>query len=442
MAPLDDKMARVSPRVSHAAERAGTLPLWARWNSSVEQRYTIGVEEELMLLGEAPAHAPSPASDEVIPQLSDELSARISPETHASVIELATGIHGGVSEATAELAALRAQLARELSELGLRAACAGTYPLARPDDIRTSGAGRYGTITSSMRMLARREPTLALHVHVGVPDPEDAVQLLNGLREVVPVLLALSANSPFNRGRDSGYASARTVIFQAFPRTGTARWFAGYGDYVEAVDVLIASGALPDPSFLWWDVRLQPTLGTVEVRAMDAQSSVADSAPLVALVQSLSMLVLEGEPAGPVTAPEVLAENRFLAARDGAQAQLINPTTRRLEPLRELAADLVERCRPCAAALGCAAQLEQIARLAAANGADLQRAWAREGGLPGLAAILAQRFTAAEPNDRGQPDDPAGPTSPLAGARFEGTSGAIRLPSNGTSVRRERTVEP
>jgi glutamate---cysteine ligase / carboxylate-amine ligase len=293
-----------------------------------------------------------------------------------------------------------------------------------------------------MRMLARREPTLALHVHVGVPDPEDAVQLLNGLREVVPVLLALSANSPFNRGRDSGYASARTVIFQAFPRTGTARRFAGYGDYVEAVDVLIASGALPDPSFLWWDVRLQPTLGTVEVRAMDAQSSVADSAPLVALVQSLSMLQLEGEPAGPATAPEVLAENRFLAARDGAQAQLINPTTRRLEPLRELAADLVERCRPCAAALGCAAQLEQIARLAAANGADLQRAWAREGGLPGLAAILARRFTAAEPDDRGQPDPGSRLTSRITGARLEGTSGATQLRSNGTSRRRERIVDP
>jgi hypothetical protein len=126
------------------------------------------------------------------------------------------------------------------------------------------------------------------------------------------------------------------VIFQAFPRTGTARWFAGYSDYVVAVDALIASGALSDPSFLWWDVRLQPALGTVEVRAMDAQSSVGDSVPLVALVQSLAMLVLEGGPPNPPTAPEVLAENRFLAARDGLQAQLINPATRQLEPAREL----------------------------------------------------------------------------------------------------------
>jgi carboxylate-amine ligase len=398
-----------TPRVSRlydGAGNAGMLPSWAGWNGRVKQRYTIGVEEELMLLGAAPAHTPSPSSDAVLSRLSGELSAHISPETHASVIELATGIHRGVPEATAELAALRSQLARELSVLGLHAACAGTYPLARRDDIRTSGAGRYGAITASMRMLARREPTLALHVHVGVPDPEDAVQLLNGFREVVPLLLALSANSPFNEGRDSGFASARTVIFQAFPRTGTARWFAGYSDYVEAVDVLIASGALPDPSFLWWDVRLQPVLGTVEVRAMDAQSSVGDSAPLVALVQSVAMLVLEGEPPNAATAPEVLAENRFLAARDGLRAQLINPATRQLEPLRELVYDLVERCRPCANALGCSAELEQIGRLAARNGADLQRAWAREDGLLGLVATLSRRFTAPEPNDRGEPECP------------------------------------
>jgi glutamate---cysteine ligase / carboxylate-amine ligase len=397
-------IAGVRPQVSRVCDGAwdvGMLPSWASWNGGVKRRYTIGVEEELMLLGGPPAHAPSPSSEAVLSRLSGELSACISPETHASVIELVTGIHGSVAEATAELAALRGRLSRELSEQGLHAACTGTYPLARRDDTRTSAAGRYGTVTASMRMLARREPTLALHVHVGVPDPDDAIQLLNGLREVVPVLIALSANSPFSGGRDSGFASARTVIFQAFPRTGTARCFAGYGDYVEAVDALIASGALPDPSFLWWDVRLQPALGTVEVRAMDAQSSVADSAPLVSLVQSLAMLVLEGQPSNAATTPEVLSENRFLAARDGVHAQLINPATRQLEPVGELVGDLVERCRPCAAALGCSAELDQIERLAAVNGAALQRAWAREAGLPGLVATLSRRFTAPVPNDRG-----------------------------------------
>jgi gamma-glutamyl:cysteine ligase YbdK (ATP-grasp superfamily) len=126
-----------------------------------------------------------------------------------------------------------------------------------------------------------------------------------------------------------------TLIFQASPRAGPPRSFRGYAAYVEAVDALIASGAVPDPSFLWWDVRLQPVLGTVEVRVMDAQSTVRQVGPLVALVQSLARLELEGG-APPLTpAPEVLAENRFLAARDGMNAQLIDPIARRLVPVRE-----------------------------------------------------------------------------------------------------------
>ena len=355
--------------------------------------YTLGVEEELMLLRRTPDHSPAPSGDAVLERLSRELFKHTSPETHASVIELATEIHRDVAGAAAQLTTLRARLARELTGMGLCAVCAGTYPLARTDEIRVSGGARYERVSASMRMLTRREPTMALHVHVGVPEPEDAVRLLNGLREVVPVLLALSANSPFSQGRDSGFASARTVIFQAFPRTGTARRFADYTDYVEAVDPLIASGALPDPSFLWWDVRLQPALGTVEVRLMDAQSSVADSAPLIALVQSLAPLVLEGEPPNGATAAEILAENRFLAARDGLQARLIDPVKRELVPIRTIVDALLERCRPYATVLGCPAELDQIRRLAAANGADRQRAQAREAGLVDLVTTLAQRFT-------------------------------------------------
>jgi glutamate---cysteine ligase / carboxylate-amine ligase len=116
---------------------------------------------------------------------------------------------------------------------------------------------------------------------------------------------------------------------------------------------LIASGALPDPSFLWWDVRLQPALGTVEVRVMDAQSTVAESAALIALVQSLARLQLTAELPDVEIAPEVLAENRFLAARDGLEARLIDPVKRRLVPVRELVQQLLARCRPHAAALGC-----------------------------------------------------------------------------------------
>ena len=393
------------PAFRRTRRARGSRPAWARWNCVPERRYTVGVEEEVMLLDPSDQSL-TQSGERVLGRLSNELSAHTSPETHAAVIELNTGIHADVAGAVAELTALRAELARELRTMGLAVASAGTYPLASSGETRVSGAARYRAVVDSMRALARREPTMALHVHVGVPDPEDATRLLNGLREVVPVLLALSANSPFCQRRDSGFASSRTMIFRGFPRTGTARWFADYADYVAAVDPLIASGALPDPSFLWWDVRLQPALGTVETRVMDAQSTVADSAALIALVQSLARLVLEGEWPERGTSPEVLAENCFLAARDGLDAQLIDPVKRQLVPARAVVDALLANCRAHGAALGCSGELAQIRRLATANGADRQRVWVDDaGGLRGLVSTLSRRFAA--PSRRpavGEPD--------------------------------------
>ena len=333
-------------------------------------------------------------SDRVLQRLSDELSERTFPETHAAVIELATGIHPDVDGVVAELDALRNRLACELEKMGLSVAAAGTHPLTIGAETEISGVARYRALEDSLRVLARREPTMALHVHVGVPAPEDAVRVLNGLRRNIPVLLALSANSPFWQGRDSGFASARTLIFQAFPRTGLPPIFADYAGYVEAVDALIAPGAIRDPSFLWWDARLQPALGTVEVRVMDARSRIQDVAPLVGLIQSLACLELEGEPSSVVPSPLVLAENRFLAARDGMDAQLIDPQARRLIPAREILDSLLADCRPLALSLGCAEALDLVRRLAAANGAERQHGLvAPSGRLDHLVMTLADRFT-------------------------------------------------
>ncbi len=338
------------------------------------------------------------SSDEVLVRLSEKLSAHTFPQTHAAVIELATGIHADLDGVMAELASLRTGLARELAAMGLSVAAAGTHPLTVGEENEVSGAERYRALEVSLRVLARREPTMALHVHVGVPAPEDAIQLLNGLRRNIPVLLALSANSPFWQGRDSGFASARTLIFQAFPRAGPPRFFADYADYAddaETIDPLIASGAIPDPRHLWWDVRLQPALGTVEVRVMDAQSQIRDVAPLVALIQALACLELEGKPSTLVPSPEVLAENRFLAARDGMDARLIDPERRRRIPVRAILDSLLAACRDPAVRLGCADALDRVQRLAATNGAERQRALvARSGRLDYLFMGLADQFLA------------------------------------------------
>lgn len=335
-------------------------------------------------------------SDQVIAALPPDLAASVRRETHAAVVELVSGVHADVASAVSEIAELRGWLAAELRELGLAVAAAGTHPAVEWQETAVSDTPRYSAVQQTMGTLVRREPTMALHVHVGVPDAEDAVRLLNALRGVLPILLGLSANSPYSQRTDSGFASVRRVLFNAFPRTGTPRAFFGYADYVDAVDGLVAPAAVPDPSFLWWDVRLQPRLGTVELRAMDSQSAVADIAPLTALAQCFARLVLEGGFAPPAAGPEVVDENGFLAARDGVQAQLIDPVGRRLVPLREQLDALVEECRPHAAALGCGGELDAVARLADRNGAQRQRGVAivPDVGFKDLVAGLADEFTA------------------------------------------------
>jgi glutamate---cysteine ligase / carboxylate-amine ligase len=245
-----------------------------------------------------------------------------------------------------------------------------------------------------MRALAGREPTLALHVHVGVPDGEAAVRALSSLRSHLPLLLALSANSPFWRGDDSGFASMRTPVFSMFPRVGIPRYFGTYASYVRLVGGMLRSGAVPEPGFLWWDARLRPRLGTVEVRIMDAQSRVADVAALAAVVQCLVRRQADvRRPA--VGEPELLAENRFLAARDGMRAQFIDGLAGRRHSARAALGELLEELLPVAVTLGCASELAEAAALAANPGDARQRRFASHAGLAALPERLNLDFVPA-----------------------------------------------
>jgi glutamate---cysteine ligase / carboxylate-amine ligase len=375
-------------------------PNWARWHAS--QPFTLGVEEEVMMV------RPSDWSlaqeiDAVLPALPEDLECHMTAETHGAAIELATDPHPTVAGTAGQLAHLRASLARVLDQQGLRAAAAGTHPSTVWHETVVSSGTRYQFVYGSMRELARREPTFALHVHVGVEDAEDAIRLHRRLRAHLPLLLAISVNSPFWQGRDTGLASARTPLFQAFPRVGIPRGFRSYADYVEAVDLLVRCGAIPEPTFLWWDARPQPRFGTIEVRIMDAQTSVDETASLIALVQSIARReVLEKEAIRPLGhSPEVLIENRFLAARDGMDARLIDPARERRIPARAQLEELLEVCAPHAEALGCAAELDGVRRLAARTGADRQLELARsEARLPGLVAALADAFLARTAEDQ------------------------------------------
>ena len=232
------------------------------------------------------------------------------------------------------------------------------------------------------------------------PAPSSPCASFNGIRAHIPVLLALAANSPFTRGRDSGLASARTPVFQAFPRTGIPRAFDSYVEYVEAVDVLLRCGAIPEPTFIWWDVRLQPKLGTIEVRVMDAQTRIRDTAALAALVQCLVRLeALEGFAEPELRDhPEALDENRFLASRDGIDAKLLDPRRDRSVPAAGRLATLVDACWPHARALRCERELGLLAHLAGDPGARRQRAISSEpDGLGGLLHALQADFSPPRP---------------------------------------------
>jgi glutamate---cysteine ligase / carboxylate-amine ligase len=379
------------------------LPGWAVWNpTTAAAPWTVGIEEEVMLLDPGDWSLASRV-DDVLPDLSRWVADRASAETHGSALELASRPNASPSRAAAELARLRAGLAADLAPLHLRAAVAGTHPFAQWNEVEVSAGARYQSIYGSMRELARREPTFALHVHVAVPDAEAAVRALRGLRAHVPLLLALSANSPFWQGRDTGLAAARVPVFGMFPRVGIPRAFASYGEYVEAVDVLLRSSAFPEPTFLWWDVRLQPKFGTVEVRIMDAQTRSRDNAALAALVQCAVRLEATEGFAGRAFAsrPEVLDENRFLAVRDGMRARFIDPEAETRRPAADILDELLTACAPHAADLGCEAELATVAALATEPGYHRQRvlAGATQGepigpALGMLVSSLADEFTA------------------------------------------------
>lgn len=339
--------------------------------------------------------------DRVLSALEPDLAAHVTAETHKSALELATGVHETVASATAELHSLRTVLEHELSLLGLAAASAGTHPFTVWQETVVSSGSRYEAVYGSMRELARREPTFGLHVHIGVPDPEAAIELTNSMRGHLPLLLALSANSPFWQGRDTGLASARTPLFQAFPRVGIPRAFDNYAEYVAAVDLLIRCGAFTEPTFLWWDVRPQPRFGTVEVRIMDAQTTVSETAALAALVQSLVRLEVEQGylPSSQLNVPEVLDENRFLAARDGVAAELIEVEAERRIAVPELLDALLTACRPHARELRCESELHRVTGLARSPGAARQLETARRSPdrLAGLVRELAHAFSGPAP---------------------------------------------
>src|SRR3954452_23962514 len=335
--------------------------------------YTVGIEEELMIL-DPDSYALVNAIDDLLENSPD---GEIKPELMESVLEISTNPCQDMHEAGTALRALRRQVRDIADRRGVAIVSAGTHPLARWEDQRITAAPRYRDLVSELRFVARQEIIFGLHVHIGVDDPEKAIHVANGMRVHVPILFALSANSPYWRGDDTGLASTPMPIFRAFPRVGIPPYYDGWEDYERRIGFMVDTGVMEDYTWLWYDVRPHPNFGTVEIRAMDAQTHVEHTLGLAALIQAMVKELCEHFDAGKQLRDypyEMLDENKWLASRHGLEGELVDLPDRDRVSAKALSQRLYDRLLGHAQELGAEGELDGITDLLEhGNGAFRQR---------------------------------------------------------------------
>jgi carboxylate-amine ligase len=335
--------------------------------------FSLGVEEELFLVDPATG-AQIDASRAVLERIGP-VEGTVERELHACQVELITGVCATTGEATAALRQLR----RAVTDTGAGLLGAGMHPAADEGEAEITDKERYARIHHLLGD-AVADPTGGLHVHVGMPDAETAIRAFNALRRHLPLLQALGANSPFRHGRDTGLASAREVTIRGWPRSGVPRAMRDYEDFCTSSALLSEAADVADYTWFWWKLRPHPRLGTVEIRALDAQTSLDDLSALVALTHCLARHAATA-PGEPEPAPEILDEGAFRAARFGTEAELPGADGRR-RPVRNVLADVLNSVREHARELGCEDELDATRRLLEhRGGAGRQRATHAIGGL-------------------------------------------------------------
>jgi carboxylate-amine ligase len=347
--------------------------------------FTVGIEEELLLV-DPPGHGLAHDAERVLAAMDAGGPWEADHEVFSAELELRSLPEELPSEAAEAVAAARSEARRA----GATLIGAGLHPAAERGDVQLVDAPRYQEVEGSMRGLIKRTPECAIHIHVGMPDQESAVRAYNGLREWLPVLQALAANSPFWYGEDSGMASARAAVVRAYPGRGIPRPVRDLDEYAAALDATARGGGPEDYTYVWWDLRLHPRLGTVEVRELDAQSRLADARAIAALVQGLARHTAHAE-VGAHAPNEALSWSAWRAARDGLDASLL--ADGRLVPAREAARAAVAAARPHSPEPAAFDGIERL--LTEGNGADRQRRAHARGGMSGLLRELVEETAAA-----------------------------------------------
>jgi carboxylate-amine ligase len=340
--------------------------------------YTLGVEEEYMLLDSETFDLVQHVDTVLAAVVGHELEPRINAELMQSTIEIATPVCHTAADVEAQLRKLRTYVIEVAREEGLRVGSAGTHPFSLFERQRITARDRYRALVDQLQYVARRELIFGLHIHVAVDDAEKAIKVVNGLLGHLAELLALSASSPFWRGAPTGLRSSRQMVFSAFPRSGPPPRFRDYADYAEVVGQLERTGCIADYTHIWWDIRLHPRLGTIEIRICDAVTRLDDVVALAAYCQALVKHYCEQHDRGeeiPSYHRILTTENKWLAARYGLEAPIMDLATGRRN--RVAVAQLVRRTlraiEPHARELGSERELEGIEEIARrGNSADGQ----------------------------------------------------------------------
>jgi glutamate---cysteine ligase / carboxylate-amine ligase len=341
-------------------------------------QYTLGVEEEYMLLDGQTFDLVQHIETVLAAVAGHELEPVINPELMQSVLEIATPVCRNTGEVAEQLRRIRGYVGNVAREQGMRVGSAGTHPFSLFERQRITARDRYRALIDQMQYVARRELIFGMHIHVAVDNPDKAIHVVNGLLPHLGPLLALSANSPFWRGEPTGLRSSRQMIFAAFPRSGPPPRFKDYAEYAAVVGQLEKTGCIADYTHIWWDIRLHPRLGTIEVRICDAVTRLEHVLAIVAYCQALVKLYSEQFERGdriPTYHRILTTENKWLAGRYGLEAPLMDLATGRRNrvPVTQLVRRTLKEVEPHARELGSDRELEAIEDiLAKGNGADRQ----------------------------------------------------------------------
>jgi carboxylate-amine ligase len=357
--------------------------------------FTVGVEEELMII-DAESLDLAQEIETILEEVPPQVTGTVKPELMQSVLEVATTPCPDLRTAGEQLRGLRQAVAQVAEGHGLMIGAAGTHPFARWEDQKIVERPRYQELVADLGYVARQELIFGTHVHVGMDGPDKAIYVADGVRRYLPLLLALSSNSPFWRGDETGMMSARTPVFRAFPRVGIPPHYGSWEIYSRRVELMMEAGAIDDYTYLWWDVRPHPNLGTVETRVFDQQTRLEHTLSLaamtLALCHRLAALFDESEPMVE-TPTELIDDNKVRAALRGIEGELIDFPRMRSVPATDMIRHLLSVLARDAEELGCAEELAGIEDLIeTGTGARRQlRMFARNGDLRDLVREVAAR---------------------------------------------------